>query len=83
MLAYRIATVSKRADRVWCKRCNGHRDDVGTISHTGKCSACGQALLTENIYGLHYHRGPAFDRWRQGIAASVGAVFVDNATETG
>lgn len=75
--------MSKTADRTRCQVCSKHRDEVGTISHTGKCSPCGQALLTENIYGLHYHRGPAFDRWRRGIAASVGAVFVDNATENG
>lgn len=73
--------MSKTRHRVRCQHCGGHRDEVGGISHTGKCSACGQALLTENIYGLHYHRGPAFDRWRKGIAASVGAVFVDNAPE--
>lgn len=52
------------------------------MSATGRCAACGRAAVEENIAGIHYHRGPAFDRWRAGMAASVGAVFVDNATET-
>jgi hypothetical protein len=75
--------VSNRADRVYCKVCGGHRDEVGIISHTGKCVECGKAILKDNILGLHYHRGPAFDRWRRGIAASVGATFTESTSETG
>jgi hypothetical protein len=35
--------------------------------------------MIENILQLHEHDGPAVDRWRRGVAASVGAVLPDEA----
>lgn len=35
-----------------------------------------------NVDGLQAHEGPAFQRWRRGMAASVGAVFPENETES-
>lgn len=37
--------------------------------------------MRENVYGIHLHQGPAFERWRRGMAASVGAVMIDNKME--
>lgn len=53
------------------------------MSATALCADCGRARVEENIIGIHFHTGPAFERWRRGMAASVGAQFVDNAPESG
>lgn len=51
------------------------------MSWTGKCGDCGEAALHENIYGLLNLANPSYDtprgrmvreRWRHGIAASIG-----------
>lgn len=33
--------------------------------------------MLENLHELEAHAGPAFQRWRQTIAASVGAELLD------
>jgi hypothetical protein len=63
--------------RAKCKGCGARRDDGEQLSWTGLCQRCGKARLADNIDGLHEHRGPAFLRWRRGMAASVGAVLLD------
>lgn len=45
------------------------------MSWTGQCPDCGKAALIENATGISLHRGPAFERWRRGMAASVGAAL--------
>ncbi len=57
--------------------------DVGPISWRGYCGECGPKLAAAAADDLHYHRGPKFDRWRHQIAASVGAVLLDDVQETG
>lgn len=52
------------------------------MSWTGKCPACGHAAMVENATGISQHRGPAFDRWRRAMAASVGGVLLDEARDT-
>jgi hypothetical protein len=61
-----------------CRACGAKRDDVGLLSRTRLCDKCGHALLTENATGIHEHRGPAFHRWRRGMAASVGAILPED-----
>jgi hypothetical protein len=61
-----------------CWRCGAKRADVGMVSHTRLCSKCSHERLLENVDGIHSHEGPAFDRWRRAMAASVGAVLVDD-----
>lgn len=61
-----------------CRICGRHRDDVGLMSWSRLCADCGHHRLLENIDGIHFHRGPAFRRWRRGMAASVGAVLLDD-----
>jgi hypothetical protein len=52
------------------------------MSARGRCARCGRTRVEDNIRGLHFHSGPAFDRWRRGMAASVGATFLDNQTDS-
>lgn len=39
---------------------------------------CAKTAVTENIDGLATHSGFAMARWRRGMAASVGAVLLDD-----
>ena len=64
----------------WCRGCRRHVSEVGVLSHTRLCEACGRARFDENWQGIHLHRGPAFHRWRETTAASVGAVLLDTLT---
>jgi hypothetical protein len=34
--------------------------------------------MTQNIYGLHYHRGEELLRWRRGIASGVGGILKED-----
>jgi len=55
---------------------------VGPISWRGKCGDCGPRLAEQAADELHYHSGPVFDLWRVRIAASVGAVLLDEPRES-
>jgi hypothetical protein len=57
--------------------CGKSSDEVGPISWRGLCSACGETRTLDNARGLHAMSGPALDQWRHGMAASVGAVLLD------
>lgn len=65
--------------RFRCRGCGRTRDDGITLSWTGLCPACAEVRVTENVIGLATHSGRPFARWRQGMAASVGAVLVDGS----
>jgi hypothetical protein len=67
-------------DKRWarCKGCGRHRDAAGEMSWTGLCTVCSTERFSENVLGLHTMSGPAVARWRRGMAASVGAVLVDD-----
>jgi hypothetical protein len=67
-----------RGDYKWCKRCGKHTSEVGPLSNTRLCAACGPAKAREHLIELAGHSGPAFLHWRRRIAASVGAVLVDD-----
>lgn len=82
-LAYDSPPVATRKRKEFCKRCSRHESVCGEMSATALCADCGRARVEENIIGIHFHTGPAFERWRRGMAASVGAQFVDNAPESG
>ena len=64
--------------RITCRACGRHVRDVGPISWRGKCGDCGPRLAMENQDALHYKRGPELTRWRRAMAASVGAVLLDD-----
>lgn len=61
-----------------CKGCGGHSTQVGPLSWRGLCGVCGPARSNENADQLHAMDGPAVTRWRRGMAASVGAVLLDD-----
>ncbi len=60
-----------------CRVCGRHETEVGPISWRGKCGECGPKLAHAAADDLHYHQGPKFEKWRQRVAASVGAVIPD------
>lgn len=64
-----------------CRVCGAHDSEVGPISWRGKCSTCGPAIFEANCDDLHYHRGPYLLKWRRGVAASVGALLVDDVLD--
>jgi hypothetical protein len=66
-----------------CKVCGASHDQAGHISGTGKCLGCAAAIETANIVQLRAHAGPHFHHWRRRLAASVGAMLVDDLESTG
>jgi hypothetical protein len=48
-----------------------------------KCRDCGLGHVVDNALELNAHKGPYFDHWRRRVAASVGALLVDDAGEEG
>lgn len=63
--------------RAKCKRCRASASDCGPISWSGYCGRCGPEVFVANNDDLHNHAGPYFDHWRRAMAASVGAVLLD------
>jgi hypothetical protein len=53
------------------------------MSWSGQCQGCAMRALTENITGISRHSGPAFQRWRRAMAASVGGVLLDERADEG
>lgn len=64
-----------------CKGCGASRELYGRLSAIGLCPVCGDARMTANVEGLRAHSGPVFRRWREGMAASVGARLLDSASD--
>lgn len=67
-----------RTDYTYCKECGRHRTECGELSHERLCSRCGKLRQAAWNDGLHYHVGPAMLAWRRKMAASVGAILVDD-----
>jgi hypothetical protein len=70
-----------RLDYKTCRRCRRHADQCGPLSRTRLCGDCGAELVEGNYDALKAHDGPEFRHWRNQIAASVGAVLVDELRE--
>jgi hypothetical protein len=47
-----------------------------------KCRFCGVERCAENAISLNAHSGPYFEHWRRRVAASVGAMLVDEPDES-
>lgn len=60
-----------------CKICGRLREPDERFSARGKCPACGLGHCVDNAIQLHEHDGPWFEHWRRKVAASVGAVLLD------
>ncbi len=61
-----------------CRYCGAHRDDGADLSTRGLCATCRKERYHKQNDDLHYHRGEVFLQWRRQVAASVGAVLVDD-----
>lgn len=53
------------------------------MSWSGQCPNCGNRALTENIMALRTRNGPGWKRWREAMAACVGATLVDARRDEG
>jgi len=62
----------------YCKLCERHTVECGSLSTRGKCKDCREAMEHLWTGSLHYHDGPVFLEWRRRVAASVGAVLLDD-----
>lgn len=72
--------MARRRPHRHCRECQKPREEVGRLSAIGLCATCGPARMIDNVEGLRAHSGPAFRRWREGVAASVGAIIPDAST---
>jgi hypothetical protein len=64
-------------NRVTCKRCRRHKDEVGPISWLGNCRGCGKEAMDTNVDQMHERRGPNFNAWRVGMIRSAGGTVTD------
>jgi recombinational DNA repair protein (RecF pathway) len=71
-----------RLDLKHCRACGRHVDEVGVLSHSRLCAEDAARLSREAALDLANHSGPYFKRWRAGMAASVGAVLLDDSRES-
>lgn len=46
-----------------CNCCGRHRDVAGVMSRSGLCPKCSELLKNENIDGLHFKQGAAWQRY--------------------
>lgn len=60
-----------------CYRCGRPREEGERFSRRGRCVECGDGEMIRNVRELKRHDGPRFLRWRRGVAASVGAILLD------
>src|SRR5579859_3662018 len=67
-----------RGDYKTCRSCGRRASEVGALSHTRLCAECGMLILEQNALGMAYKTGVALLRWRRAVAASVGAVLLDD-----
>jgi hypothetical protein len=67
-----------RLDYVFCRNCGRHASEVGIMSHTRLCAECGCQILAENVHSMISMEGRFALHWRRQMAASVGAVLVDD-----
>ena len=66
------------ARRARCKRCGKHRDEVGELTWSGYCIEHAREAVESNVEQMQARSGPNFTRWRRSMAASVGAVLLDD-----
>jgi predicted Fe-S protein YdhL (DUF1289 family) len=64
-----------RLDYKNCRGCGRHASEVGLLSRHRLCSDCARTIYENHNWQLHTHTGPYFERWRERVAASVGAVI--------
>ena len=60
-----------RADYRRCRNCGRSAVEVGELSHTRLCSACGVLLRDANNDSIHEGHGPGYERRRYGYARKL------------
>lgn len=55
-----------------CKVCGRERKPDERFSARGKCQACSDTRMVENVGQLRAHDGPYFDHWLRRLRAAVG-----------
>lgn len=68
----------KSYERGTCKDCGKTRTEVGHVTWRGYCGECGKRRMHTHNAQLHEHAGAHFEIWRQRMAASVGAILVED-----
>lgn len=61
-----------------CKVCGRHGSEVGGISQTGLCPEHSKQRFLDNLEAMKTMSGPYARNWRRRMAASVGALLVDD-----
>jgi hypothetical protein len=69
--------------RHFCKSCGRARLPDELFSARGKCDVCGNGQMLEQTGQMRNHSGHHFEDWRRRMAASVGAVILDDKSEQG
>ena len=67
-----------RLDYKTCRACGRHTSEVGLLSHTRLCNGCAHRRFRANAIQISLGAGPWHDYRRAQIAASVGAVILDD-----
>lgn len=70
--------MNRPTERITCRACGQARREGERFTWSGQHLECGKRRMNENILGITSHSGPAFQRWRQAMAASVGGILVDD-----
>lgn len=66
----------------YCRYCGRHSGEVGTLSWSRQCTECGLIHFYANMEGMLTMTGHYASHWRRRMAASVGAVLVDEPRTT-
>ena len=61
-----------------CRNCGRHASEVGEMSWTRLCIECSEEIKRMHDLQMHLHVGPHFERWRARMAASVGAILIED-----
>lgn len=68
----------RRYTKPFCKVCERHVSECGELSWRGKCSVCSVVIRDAWNDAMHYHQNPGLLKWRRSVAASIGAVLVED-----
>ncbi len=64
-----------------CKDCGRSSREVGALSWTRLCIECSERHFLENADAMKSMDGPYARHWRQRMAASVGAMLLDDVQQ--
>lgn len=67
-----------RMDYAYCRNCGGSTAEVGTLSHTRLCAACGVLIENENALQINAQSGPYFQHWARRSLMAMHRVLLDD-----